>query len=351
MKKIRSVLRDRSQGMSYRKLTAKHGVPASTIHGWVKEFGTEGSAVRRSKPHGKHRPKVLADLTIEVLVAAAKVTRYDTGRLMELLSPFIVELQRIGGKPKSLEVCKRTVQRELNAAGVGSGYQYRYLYDAGTVVIHGMPIRWQQIDTEEPRKGHMLCIVERNSGFAYFHAFTQIKDKSLYEHIDEFQKRHQAPINQLIISRELQRTVNPVEPVATIIRKSADELWGEICDARRPLAIGIDILVDDPTPRRAAALQLPGLYVDIDMLNEQLHRLADRFNGEKRKQLEGKRISPEYAKLTPNERLWEILRSYPAKSYYMEKTFRKKVRFSLAHAAHTVNGQVGRVSGDLGDGS
>jgi len=326
--KIRSILNDRRQGMSYRAIAKKHGISPARAHAIVKDHGLEVDRIRLPHPPRGHRAKSLSDFTASALVAVVKVMHYSTSRLLGLMAPFIADLQRHGENPDCASMCQRTVQRVLNKAGVGRGFQNSFLYAPGTLVIHGVPITWRQRQDGPTHRAVLLCLADAYTGFAFIHAYERIKDVSLYAKVYEFEQRYQAPITQVILSTEYLASGNHDRIVATAIKKSADELRQDLYRDRTDDNQDIPIFLDVPTPRICRPAELPGIYDDVRSLNKVLSAQIDHYNRAMRPPLAGKRVPPDVAELTPAKRLWSILDKMPNKTYTSERTFKRKILFS-----------------------
>lgn len=321
-KKIKAVLRAKDTDLSYREIAEKHKVSIGSISVWAKEYDVNN--VRRKNTQKPGRPKALASLTSEVMIAAAKMSRYDTGKLVGLLSPFFQSLQEMGGKGNDADVSMRTLQRVLDAACVGKGYQVKKEWHKGTLVLHSVPITWRQEGKKELRRDRLLCIAERHTGFAYFHAYTQVKDASLYMQVGEFAKRYQGKVTQVIVATEQVRvSETETKRLATVIGMPHNKLRKQLLDDRTELYRTAEVKIGTPTKRRLEALPIPGNHKDMDSLNKQLHKAADLYNREKRQPFRLKGMKKEVLTLAPIEKLW-----LQVKRAKKRETFMRNIRFS-----------------------
>lgn len=317
---IKAILREIDGKETYRKIAEKHKVSIGSISAWVQKYTAE--KVWRQKVKKPGRPVALSDLASEVLIVAAKVTRYDTRRLLSLLSPFFTMLQKQGGKRE--DVSLRTVQRALDEAGVGKGYQTRGEWPPGTMVLHAFPVTWRQAGEQKPRRDQLLCIAERSTGFAYFHALSQIKTESLYKHIDEFLYRYQSEIVQVILATEEYCAGNAeTKRQATAIEVDHEKLRGQLIEDRTEGSDVVQILSGKATRRRQKALPIPGEYSDRNALNEALRKAADSFNQAQR--LPVLNSDKEYcdANSSPLDRLWQLVQGRKKRD-----TFVRRAKFS-----------------------
>lgn len=317
---LREIKKDRKGSATYRTIAEKYGVSIGSISAWVREYKAE--KVRRKKERKPGRPTALSDLASEVLIVAAKISRYDTKRLLSLLSPFFTMFQEQGDKRESVSL--RTVQRALDEAGVGKGYQTKREWPPGTMVLHAIPLTWRQAGEQEPRRDQLLCIAERSTGFAYFHAIPQIKTESLYKHIDEFLYRYQSEIVQVILATEEFCAGNAeTKRQATAIEVDHEKLRGQLIEDRTEGSDVVKILSGKATRRRQKALPIPGEYSDRNALNETLRKAADSFNQAQRLPVLNSDKECCDSSSSPLDRLWQKVQGRKKRD-----TFVRRAKFS-----------------------
>lgn len=324
---IRAALIARKNGKSFREIAKKYSTSISTIYEWVKLYGLEARKIRTKKALASGRPPLLSKLTKEVIILLAKMTRYNTSRLYELLLPFLGSLQRLGGSKWNGTISLRTIKRVLNDAEVGTGYQSKIIDEPGTFVAHGVSIHWKQVGNSQLQKYYLLCLCERNSGIIYCHAYKQIKDDSLYKRINELEKIYQARVKKIIFATERQKSGTDPKRIATIIRRLYNAERKILKKDRTKKYKNLRIISGTATIRRMTAIPMPRRYSSIERLNKVLHIFADRYNGTERPLMSDKKMPEEDKELMPYNRLWRVVEKFPDKSYYTKQTFLKKVKF------------------------
>lgn len=224
-----------------------------------------------------------------------------------------------------MAVSLRTVQRSLDRGGVGKAFQLKAPRVPGTLVIHSIPILWRKEDGAPPRRSMLLCIAEANTGFAFLNGYERIKDVSLYSKIGAFEKRFQAPIVNVVVCTERGGSGAGEKIIATAIRKPVVDLLGELVRDRVE-GQDFEISADDPTPRMASSVEIPGVFESMDHLNKTLHKLVDYYN--RGYGPYGKKQPHGMSCFAPAEFLWRIVGPLTDKAYTRKATFYRKIKFS-----------------------
>ena len=310
------------------KLYAVNGmdVSISAVYNWIRKRKSSASFKTSISKRRPGRPAVLAKLTRQILLNAALVSRYDFNRLMSVIGPFVGMLQQIEGTKS--QVSEKTLKRYWDSS-IKSKLIVAPLKNpprAGTVVLHGIPIRWRQGEVGTLKRGFMLCIVERYTGFTYFCAYTQIKHESLYKRINLFADKYQAPIHKIVMTTRAIESSDGKKRVSTIMRVPYDEFCQHLENDRDVDAQNIKVVVTAPSEGKPTTIVIPGSYDGIDHLNKYLVEIADCYNKTQRLP-QGKIIQIKGENYCPRARLWSLVSRIEFKDFNCRKTFVKRSRF------------------------
>lgn len=245
---------------------------------------------------------------------------------MIVIGPFVGMLQQIEGTKS--QVSKKTLKRYWDSS-IESTLIVPPLKSppkAGTVVLHGIPIRWRQGENRTLKRGFMLCIVERYTGFACFCAYTHIKSESLYKRINLFADKYQAPIHKIVMTTRTIESSDGKKRVSTIMRVPYDEFYQQLEDDKDVDARNINVVATAPGKGKPTTIVIPGSYDGIDCLNKHLAEMSDCFNKTQRLP-QGRILQIEGENYCPRARLWELVNRIEFKDFNSRKTFVKRSRF------------------------
>jgi hypothetical protein len=261
---IRQAVLTRLQaGQTFRQISAELGISPGSVTNIRQSQRPEANEVKRKRK--------LSAKVQEVLIQAAWISRYPTKLICALLAPFIPELPTESSNAGSVagSVSSKTVQRLLDAAGVGTDYQDSCWEKAESLVLHRISVVWNR--QGEWVSGQMLCLFERHTGVFNLQVATEITWGGLSQQVDMFVRRyHKIALQRVVLTQEYDNAnSSDITPRAVVMPVATSEVKKTLrADIKQMNSMifkkGIPVLT------RNTPIELPGEHDTLESLNKVL---------------------------------------------------------------------------------